>query len=620
MKRVLLIDPSYILNYHLEDKEFSVGLLTIGGFIKKNSQNQFVIDYFMPEGIDGMKFEEWLEYVKSTISDFCPDVIGCTTRCDIYPFILEFLEGIKMLLPQTLIILGGAQATHTDLQTLKVFPAIDFIVRGEGEVTFIELLTHIDNQEEIRGIPGITYRTEGGEIRRTTEREIMSQINTFPDYQTIYMKNNKAIINRIEAGRGCPYNCVFCSLCKMWNRKFRLLEAEQIIGNMSAINSISGCTYFALEHDNLLANKLSAEKFLLQLVELKNPYSWACSSRIDSIRKIDFSLLKEAGCKNIFFGIETGSAKMQAIYNKNIDVSLVYETLLDLNEKGINFTLSFVCGHPSETADDIEKTIMLCIKCKTLTHCSGIQIHKLSPLAGSKLLEDVEENIFLDDNSVSDQSDFLLYPRYKSIISENPTIFSSFYSIPLEESSKQLISSILADGINVINNFSRTLYYITDNQLIIMSELISLFENVSKFIAKVTELIFNEKENILKSIFDFEMELYKCHEKCEYQLMSSCNDTLIKYNSSQRLVETSNYVLNFNISSYREESKNSGKVLVRAWADYRTSAIKFTLFDNRQRMNMELCKNNVFIDTAGKEAISNLVKEGYLTKGGRQYE
>lgn len=87
---------------------------------------------------------------------------------------------------------------------------------------------------------------------------------------------------------------------------------------MQRIHSITGCRFFLLEHDNLLANRLKAEKFLNLLKELnKDNFTWGCSARLDSIRSIDHDLLKDAGCRKIYFGVESGSEKMQRIYKKS---------------------------------------------------------------------------------------------------------------------------------------------------------------------------------------------------------------------------------------------------------------------------------------------------------------
>ena len=143
MKKVLLVDPFYISNSEVIEKEFSLALMTIGGFVKRHLQDCCQIDYFMPENIRKLPLEQWIDYIKSLICVQNPDVIGCTTRCDTYPFTLDLISHIKLIRPSTIMILGGAQATHTDLETMKLYPAIDIIVRGEGEITFSQVLESI---------------------------------------------------------------------------------------------------------------------------------------------------------------------------------------------------------------------------------------------------------------------------------------------------------------------------------------------------------------------------------------------------------------------------------------------------------------------------------------------
>lgn len=609
MEKIVLIDPYYICDNSI-DKEFSLGLLTIVGYAKKKVSKDYHIEYFMPENREDVPFNEWRKKLLSLLTSIHPNIIGCTTRCDTYPFTLDFLSRIKKVLPNTKIIIGGPQATHTDYETLRQFDAIDYVIRGEGEITFTELIQAITNNSKIDTVAGITYRNQSGEIVRTHDREYMKDLMTNPDYVSICKHKNNIYINRIEAGRGCPFNCIFCSLCKMWNAKYRLVNVDEIMQHMKELNKITGKTYFVFEHDNLLARKDEAEEFLVRLIEQKCKFTWSCSSRIDSISRIDLSLLKEAGCRGVFFGIETGSAKMQKVYRKNINVATVYQTLVKLNNEKIGFTLSFICGHPQETIYDIEDTLKLGIKCKTLNCCSNIQLHKLAPLAGSAFLNEIKDELVLIDDAISDQSEYMYYLEYKPLIKKYPELFSSFYSVPLFENSAELLEQIYSKGwIDIINLFPRTLFYLIENYidlLILINEC-----DMTLFLEKTKAIIDKNSDVYLSKIYSLELEIYKIHKNFYNKKIGIQEDAA--FNITQRIVTSSIDVLEFNADTYNTEGTLNKEVDVRIWMDLQSKAIKYAVLHENQKKKYNLLMNKDVINSLNNETRNRLIREGFLT-------
>lgn len=615
MNTVLLIDPAYLMYNNKNDREFSLGLVTLGGYVRKKQLRNCHIEYFTPNMNTYSNFDSMVESIVEAIISIGPDIIGCTTRCDTYPFTLYLLETIKAIIPNIRIILGGPQATNTDIATMQKYSCIDFIIRGEGEETFLELLSHlVESRKDIVDIQGITYRTSQGNVRRTTERSPLRNIEVYPDYQQIYSQSKKININRIEAGRGCPYNCTFCSLCNMWKRNYRLMPIDRIIKLMNEINTLSGATYFVLEHDNLLACKQYSESILNELASLNKHYTWGCSSRIDNIKAIDIDLLKRAGCTNIYFGIETGSPRMQRIYNKNLKLDDVFDTLCKLDFCGIDFTLSFVCGHPLETIEDIIYTVKLSVKCNTLSHCKGIQIHKLSPLAGSKLLEQYSKIIYLDENSISDQSSVVFYEQYKEMIENDPQLFSSFYSFPVI--SRKEVDFITTKGVELINSFPKTLFYLIENKKL---EILQLFDNNDISIILETIKV-QSNDSILRDIFEFEFEIYKCYKNSVFSNGNIEEGSCVVYNTTQIVIETKAYVWDYNVDKIKDvKHLNKEKKYIRIWKDVYTNSVKCAEYTKSQEMRMRMCQNDSIVKLMDFATIKELIKQGYLMER-KEYE
>ena len=244
--------------------------------------------------------------------------------------------------------------------------------------------------------------------------------------------------------------------------------------------------------------------------------------------------------------------------------------------------------------------------------CNSIQIHKLAPLAGSEFLIETSSNLFLDDEGISDQSSCTYYWEYKSIIAENKNLFSSFYSVPLYEDSKVLVESIMNGWIEIINCFPKTLYYLCSEKSIQILKLLRKIQTSDGFISYITSLIKNSVDDILLALFSFEFELYRCSLKRIKFFNTFSNNNIKIYNSSQRIVSTYKYILNFNIDTFKEDAKNNSQIKVRIWVEPRSFTIKYSPYTENQHRYMELCKNNSLISSLDNQTIEKLVDEGFL--------
>lgn len=459
---VYIIDMSYINRFYSNTVEVGIGSMIMSGVLKRNKCFVHYCDIELTS-FDGIK-----EIVED-INHYNPNIVSFTTRCDNYLLALEIAKQIKLNNNEILIVFSGPQATHVDEETLKNFKQVDLIIRNEGEFTTIELINAIKKKKDLEDIQGITYRTSD-EIKRNKSRTFMSSIIFPPDYSIV---PNRYILNfkqqelsfRIEAGRGCPYNCTFCSTSKMWDRKYRLKTAWQVYSEMSRLNRRYGITRFIFEHDNLTANKNAFDFFLNKMGILnKEKFQWKCSSRIDCLTVPIIEKMKSAGCEEIYFGIESGSEKMQRVYGKNLKFDNLFKVFDSLNQKNIFFTCSFICGHPEENQHDLEKTLLLMVNCKVFFGCTNIQLHRLSPINGSKLYSDFKNNLVLDCTRLSDQTGKILTDYELKLIKNYPHIFSSYYGFNISENMQLLFDKAINYGVKTISDFPITIYFILQSK------------------------------------------------------------------------------------------------------------------------------------------------------------
>lgn len=609
MKKVLFIDPNLILN-NTNEKEFSLGLITIGGFLKNQIENLYSIDYFIPSLDNSLDCKSKIKKIINLLKNDPPDIIGCTTRCDSYPFTLDFITNLKKSFPKTVIVIGGIQATHTDVETMKLYPAIDYVVRGEGEVTFTELLTVLYFNENLEKVKGITYRDSFANIMRTQDRELLENLSVMPDYESIIKKNNGLRVNRIEAGRGCPYNCIFCSLCDMWKTKYRLIKPEEIVRRMTHIYELTKDNYFVLEHDNLLAIKSKVENLLNLLSANEKKFLWSCSARVDSLKKIDYSLLKNAGCIEIYLGIETGSSRMQKILRKNLIISQIYPSLMELNQTGISFTLSFMLGHPLERIEDIEDTVKLAAKCKTLLNCKNIQLHKLAPVSGSDLVKEYHDKIYINENQTSDQVGRNFPKKYLHEIFKNPKLFSSFYSFRLLDEAEDVIYNIFKYNWNeLIQVFSRTFTYLFDEE--ICSPCILIMKGtVKNIINTIDEIEKNIHNEYFTNLYSFEKKLFEFTSK--YKNTEKLKERGDRYNFTQNIIYVSEEILNFSAFFKSGKLNFNKKIRIRIWFDFLTNNVKYAMCSDDDLIKMNMSKNKKIVELLDKKTLEKFRLEGFI--------
>ncbi len=358
------------------------------------------------------------------------DVYGLSTLCGSYPLTLRIASALKRARPACPIVLGGPQATATAAETLAAFPAVDVVVRGEGERTLPPLLEALQGAQDLSTITGLTFRSADG-IRRTADAALLQDLDSLalPDYGP-YLAGARFGSVSLEVGRGCPCACTFCSTSLFFGRRFRMKSPARIVADMLALHRRFGARTFDLVHDNFTADRRRVTAFCEAVSSAAPRFTWTCSSRADALDEELVERMQAAGCQALFLGIESGSEAIQRSANKRLDLPQARALVRDLSRRGIQSTLSFITGFPDETLDDLRETVSFFIDALRQDHLEP-QISILSPLAGTPLYlrhrrELVREGP-LSDMAFQGEA---LDPADRSLIERHPDVFSSFYSVP----------------------------------------------------------------------------------------------------------------------------------------------------------------------------------------------
>ncbi|WP_292387801.1 B12-binding domain-containing radical SAM protein [Methanosarcina sp. UBA5] len=393
--------------------------------------NKLFIDFLKCN--EDEKPSDLLTFIVEHIKSLSFEILGLSTICSSYPLTLRIAREIKKFNPAVKIILGGPQASVVDIPTMKAFPFIDFVVRGEAEDTFpllLEALSSTDFSIQLEKVPGITFRKGVDVIRNPNAQPILDLDRLpLPAYFLDPSINEYKSIS-LEVGRGCPFNCTFCSTSEFFNRKFRLKSPQKIIEQMKFIKDKYGINNITFTHDNFAANRKKVVEFCEAIINCGEDFFWTCSARTDQTDDELISLMKKAGCQGIFFGVETGSARLQQMINKKLNLSDAIMRIKCTDQHGINTTVSLITAFPEETKDDLRSTVNFLVDLLRFNNVEP-QLKLLAPLAGTQLHSIYKDKLLLDYiySDISYQG-WKQNPDDIEMIKANPEVFPDFYSIP----------------------------------------------------------------------------------------------------------------------------------------------------------------------------------------------
>jgi radical SAM superfamily enzyme YgiQ (UPF0313 family) len=396
----------------------------------------------LPGGGDAPLIPNLFELAVQRLSKVSADVFGFSSICSSYPLTLRLAQAVKRLNPGQWVVLGGPQASVVDVPTLSAFAAMDFILRGEADQTFPALIDALGRGHGWDQIAGLTFRS-GGQVKRNPSAPVVLDLDHLPmpafDLDAD-LKDRGSV--HLEIGRGCPFACTFCSTNDFFRRNFRLKSAERVIQEMDHLRRDYGTTYFSLVHDMYTVDRRKVAAFCGALLAHRAGHTWGCSARTDCIDDELIGLMAQAGCRGIFFGIETGSRRLQKVIRKNLDLDEAVERIACADRHEIKTAVALIIGFPDETREDLRDTIHFFIDALRFDHAEP-QLSLLAPLAATPLHEEHRHELMFDRiySDISCQS-WEQDPVEEEMIRAHPEIFPNFYAIPTVHLERRYLSEV----------------------------------------------------------------------------------------------------------------------------------------------------------------------------------
>jgi radical SAM superfamily enzyme YgiQ (UPF0313 family) len=358
-----------------------LGLLYIAGYLENHASQHDI--RILDCQVEDTTNEELSAYVK----DFQPEVIGITTMTMTILDVIETIKIVKKAMPSVKIILGGPHVHIYPVETIQL-EHVDFVVLGEGEKIFTDLIENINDPGRLLKIPGLVYK-KNDEIIQTDFPQLIEDLNTLPfpaRHLTNYIKYNSLLAPReptttLFTSRGCPFQCTFCDRPNL-GKKFRARSAINVVDEMEECVEL-GIHEFIIYDDTFTVQKPRVIEFCNEIIERQLDVGFDFRARVDTITPEMLAKLKQAGCNGIHYGIEAGTEKILEVLNKGISIEEAKRVFKQTREAGIKVLGYFMIGNPSETQDDIKETFRV----MKMLNPDYMHLAILTPFPATKIYE-----------------------------------------------------------------------------------------------------------------------------------------------------------------------------------------------------------------------------------------
>lgn len=366
MKTLLIQPPGFNAVYCESPERFHgeagfyppLGLMYIAAYLEKISSHK-------PEILDAMVEKMNYEDIALRIRESAPDVVGISTTTFNLIDAYRTAQVAKKALPGTLVVMGGPHISIYPDETLS-FPEVDIVVMGEGELAMKELLDGIEKRGALDDIKGIGYKKDGKKYF-TQPRPFINDLDLLPfpsreltpyrKYYSVFSADRASTV--IMTSRGCPYGCTFCFHEN--DRRFRARSAKNVVDEIEECVRM-GISEFFIFDETFTIDKKRVMDICEEITRRRLRINFDMRTRVDTISEELLRSLKKAGCKRVQYGVESGSQRILGLMKKGITLEGVRKAFRMTKEHGIDTYADFMLGFPTETKEEMEKTISFSIE------------------------------------------------------------------------------------------------------------------------------------------------------------------------------------------------------------------------------------------------------------------
>ncbi len=363
-----------------------LGLLYIASSLRARGRtNVKVLDAFC-RNLNG-------EQLASQVAAERPDVFG--VNCSTHTFLdaVDALRRIHEARPETTLVMGGYHSTFAAEKILRDYPFVDYVIKGEAEHAFPDLLDRLEAGKRPADVSGITYLDDGKPVSQPLV--VIKDLDTLPfpdrgllgDLEYGYFHQNIRLtygkFTTIVSSRGCPFACTYCSCAAFSQRRWRARSADNVVDELEGLYD-QGYENVVFVDDNFTLKRTRVAEICQEIHKRGIRMRFYCEGRVDNAPYEMLRTMKKAGFEVIYFGVESPSPHVLEYYRKGTTAAKAVKAVADAKRAGMIVVTSFIIGAPVESEADIQHTIAFIRSLRP----HAVQVNILDCLVGTPIWDD----------------------------------------------------------------------------------------------------------------------------------------------------------------------------------------------------------------------------------------
>ena len=394
-----------------------IGIACLAAYLRENNIEVSTID----APIENYDYKQ----TAKKVIELNPQIVGVSCLTENRYAALKTLKEIKELNPRIKLVIGGIHVTPLDELTLRNYPFIDVVVRGEGEIPLLQYTKAIKNNTPLNKVKGISF-LKNNQIIRTPNPPFIINLDDLPmpaydlfpitKYPLLPdLKYKNILSTTITTSRGCPMNCPFCITTKHWGTLIRSMSAHRIFKEVKYLHDNLGITLFRFVDDLFTIKKDRVIDFCKLVVNNNLKIIFRLQARIDTMDTETLSWLKKAGCDQIEYGAESGSQKILDLMRKRIKVQQIIDIAKKTREAEIKSKFFLIIGYINEKEQETYETFQLIKNAKP----DWVGINPLTIYPGTDVYQIAKDKGLINDKT---------WLTYKNPKTGNAPIYPEYYS------------------------------------------------------------------------------------------------------------------------------------------------------------------------------------------------
>lgn len=337
-----------------------LGILCLAGYLEKHSPHTVEVIDAQPKGYTYEQLEDVLNRREAA------DVVGITAMTFTLIDVFKTVRLVRKVMPKARIVLGGPHVHLYPQETIR-HPEVDFLLQGEGEVAFLDLLNNLDMPSAWSRLKGIVFLDQHGNMVNNGIAPSSENLDDLGmparhlldvgDYTSLLGRDN--VITTMFTSRGCPYRCTFCD--RPYSpvlSGFRCRSAAHVADEMELCLSM-GIREAFIYDDTFTVRRDRVFELCDEIERRGIRFRWDVRAHVNTMTPELLRRMKDAGCDRIHYGVECGNDRMLKVIKKNATVAKVKEVVAATKKVDMEVLCYFILGQQTETAADISDSMDL---------------------------------------------------------------------------------------------------------------------------------------------------------------------------------------------------------------------------------------------------------------------